>query len=501
MPALEHSVSLPDRYRVTRGIASGGMATVYACEDQVLGRLVAVKVLAAHFSADPSAAERFQREARAAARVSDHPHVVTIYDIGEHEGTPFIVMEYFPGGTVADRLRGDDPVPHPTALRWIDQTAPALHHAHRAGIVHRHFTPANLLLDANGRVAVADFGIARMASEAGVTSTGVVLGTAAYLSPEQALGQPATAASDRYALAVVAYELLTGGKLFPAEHPAAQARAHVEAAPPRPSEVAPDLPPGVDRVLWRGLEKDPDDRWPTAGAMVEALEDTLGDRAEPATAPTAPVAARPSRPRSRPVAAAAPPTPTPPPPRPPAARDSRRNWVPVLVAAAIIGLLAGAAIAAIIGGSSDSPSTQAKRTTPKSRPARSTPQPAQTQTQAAPAQSTSTPAPTAGKSKSQLMSDGHTQLTQGDYNGAIDTLRQATKDCPVSQTNPCAYALYDLGVALTRAGRPQEAISVLEQRLQNPDQRGAVEKALRDAQKAAGVKPGKGPKKPKKPKD
>src|SRR4051794_12844870 len=496
MPAVEHQVTLPDRYRVTRRIASGGMATVYACEDQVLGRLVAVKVLAAHFSADTSAAERFQREARAAARVSDHPHVVTIYDIGEHEGTAFIVMEYFPGGTVADRQRADDPIPHPTALRWIDETAAALDHAHGAGIVHRDVKPANLLLDANGRVAVADFGIARMASEAGVTSTGVVLGTAAYLSPEQALGQPASAASDRYALAVVAYELLTGGKLFPAEHPAAQARAHVETPPPRPSELAPDLAPAVDRVLWRGLEKDPDDRWPTASAMVEALEDSLGDQAEPATVPTAPVAPRPARPArppsrpSRPVAAtmgSAAPTPR-----------RRRNWAPVLVAAAIVGLLAGAAIAGIIGGGSESPSTQAKRTTPTSRPARSTPQPAQTQTQAAPAQSTAAPAASATKSPSQLMSEGHTQLTQGNYDTAIDTLRQATKDCPVSRTNPCAYALYDLGVALTQAGRPQEAIPVLQQRLQNPDQHGQVQKALNDAQKAAGGKPGKGPKKPKK---
>src|SRR3954464_13418403 len=117
MTATTHSISLPERYRVTRRIAAGGMATVYACEDQVLGRLVAVKVLAPQFAADDDAAARFQREARAAARVSDHPHVVTIYDIGEHEGTAFIVMEYLPGGTVADRLRGDDPIPHPTALR------------------------------------------------------------------------------------------------------------------------------------------------------------------------------------------------------------------------------------------------------------------------------------------------------------------------------------------------------------------------------------------------
>src|SRR3954469_13282534 len=223
MPATEHRLRLPDRYRVTRRIAAGGVATAYACEDQTLGRLVAVKVLAPHFAVDADAATRFQREARAAARVSDHPHVVTIYDIGEHEGTAFIVMEYLAGGTVADRLRSGDPIPRAAAVRWLDEAASALDHAHRAGIVHRDVKPANLLLDANGRLAVGDFGIARMASEANVTSTGIVLGTAAYLSPEQALGQPATPASDRYALAVVAYELLTGRRPFAGEHPAAQA--------------------------------------------------------------------------------------------------------------------------------------------------------------------------------------------------------------------------------------------------------------------------------------
>src|SRR3954447_11894506 len=281
MPATEHRVRLPDRYRVTRRIASGGMATVYACEDQLLGRLVAVKVLAPAFATDESALARFQREARAVARVSDHPHVVTIYDIGEYEGNAFIVMEYFAGGTVAERLRTGDPVPRPTVLAWLDEAASALDHAHAAGIVHRDVKPPNLLLDANGRLAVGDFGIARMATDVNVTSTGTVLGTAAYLSPEQALGKPATAASDRYALAVVAFELLTGQRPFAGEHVAAQARAHVEAKPPRASALDPALPPAVDRVLWRGLDKDPDRRWPTACAMVEALEDALGPEVEP----------------------------------------------------------------------------------------------------------------------------------------------------------------------------------------------------------------------------
>src|SRR3954469_17069587 len=250
MPATEHRLRLPDRYRVTRRIAAGGMATVYACEDQTLGRLVAVKVLAPHYAADEDAAARFQREARAAARVSDHPHVVTLYDMGEHEGTAFIVMEYLPGGTLADRLRSRDPIPPPTAARWPDEGASALDHAHRAGIVHRDVKPANLLLDGNGRLAVGDFGIARMASDVGMTSTGTVLGTAAYLSPEQALGQRATAASDRYALAVVAFELLTGQKPFQVEHVAAQARAHVETPPPAASALAGGLSAAVDRVLW-----------------------------------------------------------------------------------------------------------------------------------------------------------------------------------------------------------------------------------------------------------
>src|SRR4051795_1580533 len=275
MATTTRTIGLPDRYRVTRRIAGGGMATVYACEDQVLRRLVAVKVLAPHLAADPAYRERFQREARAVARVSDHPHVVTIYDIGEHDGTAFITMEHFPGGTVADSLRSGRPIPEPTVLRWLDEAASALDHAHGAGIVHRDVKPANLLLDANGRLAVVDFGIARMATDSGMTATGTVLGTAAYLAPEQAMGEPATAASDRYALSVVAFELLTGEKPFNAEHFAAQARAHVEDDPPRASELNPDLTDRVDAVIDRGMAKDPDDRWASAAEFVERLDESL----------------------------------------------------------------------------------------------------------------------------------------------------------------------------------------------------------------------------------
>src|SRR4051812_14495533 len=365
-------IGLPERYRVPRRIAGGGMATVYACEDQVLRRLVAVKVLAPHLAADPAYRERFQREARAVARVSDHPHVVTIYDIGEHDGTAFITMEHFPGGTVADSLRSGRPIPEPTVLRWLDEAASALDHAHGAGIVHRDVKPANLLLDANGRLAVGDFGIASMATDSGMTATGTVLGTAAYLSPEQALGEPSTAASDRYALAVVAFELLTGQRPFTGEHVAAQARAHVEAKPPRASSLDPALPPAVDRVLWRGLEKDPESRWPTARAFVEALEDALGEEAEP-TARTTVLA--------------------------PAAR---RRWPAVLAAVLVAAAIAGMAIAALAGGGGDKPSSSSRAArTPAATAKKTTPAatPPAAQTATTPAATATTPAAPAAQSK------------------------------------------------------------------------------------------------------
>ncbi|MEY2516372.1 MAG: eukaryotic-like serine/threonine-protein kinase [bacterium] len=276
---LASQIQLPERYRVARHIASGGMASVWEAEDLLLGRVVAVKVLAAQYAADPGARARFQREARTAAQVSDQSHVVTIYDIGEHGDDAFIVMEYFAGGTVADRLRAaakdDEPIDHETALRWLREAAAGLDVAHAAGIVHRDVKPANLLLDAQGRLAVADFGIARLADDTGMTQTGQVLGTAAYISPEQALGLPATDASDRYALAVVAYELLTGSRPFRGGPPTAQALAHAESDPPRPSHAAPELPRALDAVLLRGLAKDPAERPATASELVASIERAL----------------------------------------------------------------------------------------------------------------------------------------------------------------------------------------------------------------------------------
>ena len=192
-PVTPDRVSLPDRYRVVRHLPNGGMASVWEAHDELLGRDVAVKVMAHHLSADERARRRFQREARAAAGLSSHPNVVTIYDVGEHRDRVFMVMEIMRGGSVADRLRKGEEIPHATALRWLREAGSALDAAHDAGVVHRDIKPANLLLDEHDRLGVADFGIARLAWEDQLTATGQVLGTAAYLSPEQALGKAATA--------------------------------------------------------------------------------------------------------------------------------------------------------------------------------------------------------------------------------------------------------------------------------------------------------------------
>src|SRR4051812_44129510 len=311
-PVSPARISLPDRYRVVRHLASGGMAAVWEAPDELLDRDVAVKLLAPHLGEDERARRRFQREARAAAGLSSHPNVVTIYDVGEHDGRVFMVMELMRGGSVADRLRTGERISHGTALRWLREAAAALDTAHEAGIVHRDVKPANLLLDERGRLAIADFGIARLAWEDQVTATGQVLGTAAYISPEQAMGEPATAASDRYALAVVAFELLTGGKPFVAEHFAAQARAHIEDPPPAASSREDDLPRGVDGVLARGMAKDPGERFGSAAAMVDALAGAPGGGGvAPAGAPPPPA-----------------PRPAPPPPPAPAPRARRPRLLP-----------------------------------------------------------------------------------------------------------------------------------------------------------------------------
>jgi hypothetical protein len=547
MPAV-HQVSLPPRYRVVHHIANGGMAAVWAAQDAVLERLVAVKTLAAGYAADPAARRRFTREARAAARVSDHPNVVTIFDIGDHEDQAFIVMEHFAGGTVACRLRGGAPVPVATALRWLRQTASALDAAHAADIVHRDVKPGNLLLDEHGRLAVGDFGIASLAGETQVTAAGQVLGTAAYLSPEQARGNPATPASDRYSLAVVAYELLCGRKPFDGDTPIAQARAHAENDPPTPTGPC----EAAGTVLKHGLAKDPAERPPTATALVEQLEAVLGGRGGDPTLATAvvpsphndgtawpePGARRssPGRERDRTPAPVAARTPMPategrrggPPPEPIARprNPHRRAW-------ALAGLtalcLAGGAGAALIsddgnggtGSGTTARADRAARSTASKAPAASG-STAESSTatsesaagsgaaagSAATTVSTPSPSPTApasdGRSAVQINNAGYAMLPD-DPQGALPLLSQAVEKFRAAgetSSTDYAYSLYNYGWALRLAGRPAEAIPYLQERLRiSSYKRGIVEQELKTAEAQAGggatdgtsgLRPGKG---------
>src|SRR4051794_24133276 len=377
-------IPLPSRYRLGGHIANGGMAAVWSAEDELLRRPVAIKVLAAHLAEDPVNAQRFQREARAAARLSSHPNVVTVYDVGEHEGRSFMVMERVEGGSVADRLR-QGPPSRAQAVAWLKETAAALDFAHEHGIVHRDVKPANLLLDDLGHVRVADFGIARIATEDTMTSTGQLLGTAAYLSPEVVEGDPATAASDRYGLAVVAFELLTGERPFAGDHPAARPRQPVGGPPPRASDRDPGLPARVDVALQRGMAKDPEARWPTAGAFVDALEAAVPQEG----ARTVRTVASPPRRRGGDAPAAG-------------AGEPQRRRTGALVALGVLAVIA--ALVAIVlgssggsGGTADraggtSAATQKQKQKQKRAPkTRSTPP-------SAPA--TSTPAPSTGSSSS-----------------------------------------------------------------------------------------------------
>jgi serine/threonine protein kinase len=504
MPATEQRVSLPPRYRVVRHIANGGMASVWAAEDELLGRLVAVKMLSRAYDSDERARRRFLREARAAARLGDCRHVVTVYDIGEHDDRAFMVMEHFAGGTLADRLRRGRGIPRPLALRWLRETAIALDCAHAHDVVHRDVKPANLLLDEHGRLAVGDFGIATVASEASVTQTGQVLGTAAYISPEQARGLPATAASDRYALAVVAFELLTGARPFNVDHPAAQARAHVQATVPAASEVSDDLPPGVDAALRAGLAKDPEARPSSAEDFVDRLEDALGDDATAVAPPTA-------------TTRRFEPTPPPPPTPPPApAEDRPRRWPAVAALAALFLAIGAVAAIALTGGgdgasndrttartptSSTSTTEKKQRTTsPRTTSTRTTSTQSQSQSQStAPSTTGSTaaspppPAAATGQDPKTLNDQGFALINQGNPAGAVPLLESSVQGFrQQGRTGEIdyAFALYNLATALRATGHPDLAIPLLQERLQRSDyKRGVVERELALAQQQAGQAP------------
>jgi tRNA A-37 threonylcarbamoyl transferase component Bud32 len=258
------------RYRLEETLGKGGMAEVYRATDTKLARTVAVKVILEKHAVEEHFLERFLREARLVASL-EHPNILPVYDFGEENGMPFLVMPYLPGGSLRERLKAG-PVPLSLASSWIAQLADALDAAHAAGVLHRDVKPANVLLGKDDRLFLADFGIAKMReSQTGLTATGVVVGTPIYMAPEQAQGQPASPATDRYALAVVAFEILSGRPPFEGESALSLMHQHVSIPPPLLSARVAGLPDGLDAVLTKALSKDPAARPSTCRALAEAV--------------------------------------------------------------------------------------------------------------------------------------------------------------------------------------------------------------------------------------
>jgi len=258
------------RYRLDDLLGQGGMAEVWRATDERLNRVVAVKVILATHARDAHFRERFRKEAQLVASL-DHPNILPVYDYGDEDGQPYLVMPYLEGGTLRDRMAGA-PVPFPLAVSWIRQLGDALDAAHAAGILHRDVKPANVLIRKDDRLALADFGIAKiLETSTGLTATGMVVGTPIYMAPEQAQGKPATPASDRYALAVLAYELLSGRPPFDGESALALMHQHVTAPAPPLSASVHGLPAGLDPLFERALAKEPERRPATCRTFADQL--------------------------------------------------------------------------------------------------------------------------------------------------------------------------------------------------------------------------------------
>jgi eukaryotic-like serine/threonine-protein kinase len=258
------------RYRILRRIGSGGMADVYCAEDSHLGRQVAIKVLHRRFAQDQEFVERFRREAKSAAGLN-HPNVVGVFDRGEHEGTYYIAMEFLTGRTLKDIVTAEAPLPQERVIDIGTQILEAAGFAHRHGVIHRDFKPHNVIVDELGHAKVTDFGIAR-AGASEMTETGSIMGTAQYLSPEQAQGHAVTATSDIYSIGVMLYEMLAGRLPFEGDSAVAVALKHLSEQPPPISQWRPDVHPALEAVVMAALAKDPTLRWQSAEDLAAALE-------------------------------------------------------------------------------------------------------------------------------------------------------------------------------------------------------------------------------------
>jgi beta-lactam-binding protein with PASTA domain/predicted Ser/Thr protein kinase len=311
------------------------MAEVWRGRDRVLNRTVAIKTLLPQFARDGSFVDRFRREAQAAARLN-HPGIVSVYDSGDGD-EPYIVMQYIEGRTLAEFLGSGKKLPSMQAAQIAQEIAEALAAAHAHGVIHRDIKPANVMVTRDGKVLVMDFGIARLiAGPETAPQTSAVMGTASYLSPEQAQGQPVDARTDIYSLGVVLYEMLTGRPPFSGDSPMAIAYKQVNATPPTPSSLNPDVPPELDAVVMRALSKNPANRYQTGQEFAEDLERARTGGEVTAT-PLLPVGGEATQVISRPQPTSVlPPTEAPP-------GSSRKAWVGALLAILVMALLAAGA--------------------------------------------------------------------------------------------------------------------------------------------------------------
>jgi eukaryotic-like serine/threonine-protein kinase len=445
---------LPPRYRNPERIARGGMGEIFRAEDADLARVVAIKVLADRYANDEAIRARFTREALAAARLSNAPSTVTIFDVGEHDDHPYIVMEYLAGGSLADRLASDGAQPIGRSLDWLAQAAAALDAAHASGVVHRDVKPANLLLDNDNRVKVADFGVASAVGLGSLTEVGTVVGTAGYLAPEQARGEKATPASDRYALAVVAFELLTGTRPFERESSTAEALAHVSAPIPPASSLNPELPSQVDDALARGLAKEPAHRYKSAADLVHALRDALDDAAGGTT-----------------VAALA-----------PIAPSRERRWLVPLIALGALLLAAGILAAALLAGDD---AREAAKTVPKTVKETVTllaTTVVQTVTTEAATTAPETPAPSGNPAA--LNDQGFELMQAGNYEAALPLLEQAVAGLSGSGETAEAYASYNLAATRLALGRCDGVLELLDRSEQVQGKRKEITKLRHEAEKS-----------------
>ncbi len=372
----EAGLRVGNRYELTSRIAGGGMGEVWRARDEVLGREVAVKLLRREYADDETFLERFRAEARHAASLG-HPGIASVYDYGEDAGTAFLVMELVEGEALSTRLKREGALATAVAVPLVQQAALALQAAHDAGVVHRDVKPGNLLLTADDQVKITDFGIARARDQVPITRTGEVVGTAQYLSPEQALGRPATPASDLYALGVVAYEALSGRRPFDADTVVATAVAQVN-EPPEP--LPDDIPPEVADLVMRAMAKEPSERPASAAAFATALGAGLNSAIRQVL-----VDERPRPPHAAPdlgqpttVMAAATTGSDGPATAPTRVVDGERDLRrPILLG--VVGVVAVAAVIALLvgqlGGTAAPASSATKSTTPSSSPSSTTPSP------------------------------------------------------------------------------------------------------------------------------